>query len=107
MAKYSCFNCDHLGGAFYQEHQGFTHWFIGHWDGEGHYACEACAPLLHEPRPLPQDEEDIKESCIWALKEAANEKIPFNFYVLPRNDDIRVMGGLDEFVFRTTGECRA
>lgn len=43
----ACFNCCSTGGGWYKPYEGETTWWIGLTaDGQAHYACDDCAPLL-------------------------------------------------------------
>lgn len=52
--EYACFNCDNQGGGYYKPHEGKTRWYIGHTNGQGHYACEECKDMLFDALPLDE-----------------------------------------------------
>jgi hypothetical protein len=58
----SCFNCDDQGGGIYKPHDVLTNWYIGHVNGQGHYACEDCKHLLFDATPINIPERAIMPS---------------------------------------------
>ncbi len=49
----ACFYCCNEGGGYYKPYEGETNWHIGlTQNGQAQFACEACAPLLYDARPL-------------------------------------------------------
>lgn len=45
--NYACFNCCDAGGGTYTPYEGETTWWLGlDGNGQAHYACDDCKPLL-------------------------------------------------------------